>query len=135
MQHNWKKPSLVYLLPEGWTGNPRKLTPDEIDAHFEQHEDTGWEPKLRSLYDMIECELIDCRSLPGLGTLWFDDEGRLSGRKQNSIASSIYNDAYRTREGILGNALLVPTDDAPPDVVEAAISLLWKMVQRSRNTN
>ena len=136
MQHNWKKPSLVYLLVEGVTGAPRKLTEEEIDAQFERHEDTGWEPKLRSLYDMIGAEVIDCASLPGLGTLWFDDEGRLSGRKANPVASSLYNDFYRTQKGIVGNVLLVPTDDAPPNVVDAAISLLWKRSQdQIKNAN
>ena len=136
MQRNLKKPSLVYLISEGGTDAPRKLTEEEINSHFELHEDTGWEPKLQFLYDMIGAELIDCVPMPGLGTLWYDDEGKLSGRKANPVASSFYNDVRRTRKVISGNVLFVPTDDAPLDVVEKVISLLWKRAQdQIKNAN
>lgn len=136
MQRNLKKPSLVYLISEGATDAPRKFTEEEINSHFELHDDTGWVPKLRSLYDMIGAEVIDCASMPGLGALWFDDEGKLSGRTANPVASSLYNDVRRTRKVISGNVLLVPTDDAPLDVVEKVVSLLWKRAQdQIKNAN
>jgi hypothetical protein len=134
MEHNWKKPRIAYVLPEGESGKPRKLTTDEIDAHFEHHEDTGWEPKLQSLYGMIGCDLVDCRHLPGMGTVWFDDEGRLTGRKKNVLASFFYDRAYLSQEGILGTAVLVPTDDAPPELVEESINRIWDLFLKHRRS-
>ena len=106
MEYMTTKPRLIYVLPEG-LGDVRKLSEEEVDAFLTEYEDTGWEPKLHSLYEACECDCIDMRNLPGLGTLWFDDTGRLTERRPSPAASALYEYAYRSREGILGTAVLV----------------------------
>lgn len=109
MKHMYDKPSVVFVLTDE---GARRLSDAEADAFMQKYEDTGWEPRLESLYEACGCSMIDVRDLPGLGQLWFDDEGRLAGKGVNPVASALYEHCYRTGEGILGDAVLVLYPDA-----------------------
>ena len=122
MEYMTKKPSAIYVLPEG-VEDIRKLSEEEVDAFLTEYEDTGWEPKLGSLYEACGCDCIDMRNLPGLGTLWFDDNGRLAGRRLSFAASALYEYVYRSGEGILGAAVLVVS----PGREEAAEAFLGQL--------
>lgn len=134
MSTNLIKPRLVYVLSEGTLNPPRKLTENEIDSLFEHYEETGWEPRLQPLYELIGCNLVERVVLPRMGTLWIDEEGRLSERKPNLLASLFYRHSNHTSENIVGPAVLIPEDECLPEVVERDIEGLWKHWCNHRDT-
>lgn len=101
-----ERPTQVWVLHEG-TREPVLLSNDQVAAGFIQYPDTGWEPILGWLYEQVSCTCIDRRVLPGLGALWFDDNGRMRKRRHNPVASALYEYCYRTGEGVVGTAVLV----------------------------
>lgn len=130
MEYMRTKPVSIYILPEG-LGDIQKLSEEKVDAFLTEYEDTGWEPKLGLLYEACGCTCIDMRALPGLGTLWFDDEGRLTGRLPSPSASALYEHVYRSGEGILGTAVLVVSPGSE-ETAEAILGDLQDQVETSR---
>ena len=122
--YHWERPSIVYLLPEGFGVQPRKLTEAELEGFFEQYPDTGYEPRLEKLYDACVCSMIEMKSLHGLGYLWFDEEGKLTGRKHNPVASFLFQDVYCTTDNIVGVAVLVVTPGEDPEAVAKSLALI-----------
>jgi hypothetical protein len=130
---NQTRPSCAYLLLEGFSSPPRKLTPEEMDTLFTRYEDTGWEPRLEEVRRLTGSEMIEAVRLPGLGTLWCDEEGLLRDRKVNPVASLMYSATTRTPGSIVGAAVLVPTDGADPEDVAYGVELSWTRCNEMRN--
>jgi hypothetical protein len=120
MKNMHDRPAGIYIISLNPAKPPRRLSDDEQDAFLTKYEDTGWEPKLDSLYRECDCTCVELRDIPGLGHLWFDEEGRLTRRPRNPVASAIYENSYRTGEGILGDAVLV----LYPDVSDKNVTIL-----------
>jgi len=131
MTHMHKRPTRVWVLSDGDHG-PRLLTEAELEKVFTRYEDTGFEPKLEWLYETIGCRCVDLRELPGLGHLWFDDEGRLAGRPQNDVASAVYEYCYRSGEGILGMAVLICYENVPEGADQDVLMTAYESIKKAR---
>lgn len=74
-------------------------------------------------------------TLPGLGTLCLDEEGRLRNRRLNPVASLLY-DSVGGIGPIVGAALLVPADGSEPSEVVRGVEAsyaLWNARKLSLN--
>lgn len=136
MNHHWKKPGEIWLLPIEAEGEPQR-----IEGYFNYHEDTGFEPDLEWLKTTLGCDMIEFRQLR-LGHLWLDEEGKLKPSPQsrlNPVGTVLHQIAQQDRmrvaddvvyvphdrgvtgEFIVGTALLVVAPEFPQETVEQLI--------------
>jgi hypothetical protein len=76
MEHR-EKPTRVWLLPTH--SKPRPLTEGELENFFSHSVDCGWEPRLKRLYELMGCELVQMLSFTNSvvpGVCWIDEDGR-----------------------------------------------------------
>lgn len=128
--HIMAKPKVIYVLRED--GPPVRFSPEEVDGFMTHYDDTGWEPKLEALHRRCECTCIDMRVLPGLGHLWFDDEGLLKDRPMNPLATAFYSFIYGM-EPLVGTAVLVVDPDAmTEDEAVGLVDRAFRLVDKKR---
>jgi hypothetical protein len=104
---------------------------DGPQVAMREYEDTGWEPDLDWLYARIGCRTVEYASLPDVGQLWIDEEGKLSKRPLNLIGTLLYQAAALVAgvgaidDVIVGPAILVmdPTNGSAEDADELLGSL------------
>lgn len=126
------RPKTVYLIPEGYREAPRLLTPQELEALLEHYPDTGWEPKLAPLKHLLRCDWIERASLPGLGDLWVDEEGKLNGSVVNPVASVLYFSALGFPDLVVGRGVLIIEPSLEPSKIEQMVRDAWERVSEYR---
>lgn len=111
-------PKRVWVLPTDPMEEPKQVPEErlpEIFAHYP--EETGYEPKLEFLYKVIDTDCIDLRVIPGLGTLWLDDNGLLRDTPEvNPIATCLYAKHFMAgAQGhpVVGTCVLVIDPNTP----------------------
>jgi hypothetical protein len=115
----------VWILHE--SGLPqRRLTEAELAGFFHAHDkEPGGTPfpSFERLYRLMDCHTVERLVLPGLGTLWCDENGGLCGRPVNPVGTALAQVAYRSEEvGVVGTAVLVVdpgTDDRFVEGIQA----------------
>jgi hypothetical protein len=125
------KPVAVYVFPEG-SESPRRLSAEETETLFDHYEDTGFEPKLEALYRLCDCDCVELVVLPGLGSLWLDEEGRLKGRKVSPVASVLYQCAVNPGGDVVGTSVLVVDPSMPASTVDEMFAEMHAVIARYR---
>lgn len=127
-------PQEVWVLPPGLDEDPRQVREEgELKEIFTQYDDTGFEPRLEWLYESIKCDTIDFRDLPGMGHLWFDDEGKLKeDPRVNLLATMLYQACYSADDPIVGTVILVVDPAVEGGKVERFVRLATETLKQAR---
>lgn len=83
-----------------------------VEVPTTTYEDTGIEPTLQGLYDLLECRTVELLRLPD-GDVWIDEEGKLKGLPFNVLATFLFGRWLLPGDVLVGPVLLIRRGQYP----------------------